>query len=111
MLIIICNTDTTGPFYIWAWEKLRIYALINLYPSIFPTPVLEHQNKQPTTQLPAIARLESFLVDLLTPYIDIKDNEVQALRSMLQRAGRLGVCIYKGLQPWGWNWETRENGM
>jgi hypothetical protein len=111
MLIIICNTDTTDPFYIWAWEKLRIYALINLYPSIFPTPVLEHQNKQPTTQLPAIARLESFLVDLLTPYIDIKDNEVQALRSMLQRAGRLGVCIYKGLQPWGWNWETRENGM
>jgi hypothetical protein len=93
------------------WEKLRIYALINLYPGIFLTSVWEHQNSQPTTNVHALARLEKLLVDLLVPYLEVGEDESEVLQSILRQAGRLGVGVHMILQPWGWSWETRNEGM
>jgi hypothetical protein len=98
-------------FVVWAWEKLRIYALINLYPGIFLTSVWEHQNKQPTTNFHALARLGKLLIDLLVPYLEIEEDEIEILQSILRQAGRLGVGVHTSLQPWSWSRETRNEGM
>jgi hypothetical protein len=88
-----CNIDALDDFSVWAWEKLRIYALINLYPNILPNPRLGQQNEQPTTKAQAIALLKRLLLDLLSPYIEATADEALGHSAHIA-AGRSAQRVY-----------------